>query len=47
MVQVLLANTSTQAFFSPDPEDSDLVRAVRPANVRYGATTLDLTTRQA
>ena len=25
MVQALLANTSTQAFFSPDPEDAGLV----------------------
>ena len=27
VVQALLANTSTQAFFSPDPEDADLIRA--------------------
>jgi hypothetical protein len=47
VVQALLANTSTQAFFSPDPEDADLVRAVLSATVRYGATTLDLPTRQA
>ena len=26
MVQALLANTSTQAFFSPDPEDAILIR---------------------
>jgi hypothetical protein len=47
VVQALLANTSTQAFFSPDPEDADLVRAVLSSTVRYGATTLDLPTRQA
>ena len=47
VVQALLANTSTQAFFSPDPEDADLVRAVLSSTVRYGATTPDLPTRQA
>jgi hypothetical protein len=47
VVQALLANTSTQAFFSPDPDDADLVRAVLSSTVRYGATTLDLPTRQA
>jgi hypothetical protein len=47
VVQALLANTSTQAFFSPDPEDADLVRAVLSSTLRYGATTLDLPTRQA
>ena len=44
VVQSLLANTSTQAFFSPDPEDADLIRAALSATVRYGATTLDLPT---
>jgi len=47
VVQALLANTSTQAFFSPHPEDADLVRAVLSSTVRYGATTPDLPTRQA
>jgi hypothetical protein len=47
VVQALLANTSTQAFFSPDPEDADLVRAVLSSTARYGATTPDLPTRQA
>jgi len=42
VVQALLANTSTQAFFSPDPEDADLIRAALSSTVRYGATTLDL-----
>jgi len=42
VVQALLANTSTQAFFSPDPEDADLIRATLSASVRYGATTLDI-----
>ena len=36
VVQALLANTSTQAFFSPDPEDADLMRATLSASVRYG-----------
>jgi hypothetical protein len=47
VVQALLANTSTQAFFSPDPEDADLIRATLSASVRYGATTLDLPSLQA
>ena len=42
VVQALLANTSTQAFFSPDPEDADLIRATLSASVRYGAMTLDI-----
>ena len=41
VVQALLANTSTQAFFSPDPEDADLIRATLSMGVRYGETTLD------
>ncbi|NPV86287.1 MAG: TraM recognition domain-containing protein [Anaerolineae bacterium] len=44
VVQSLLANTSTQAFFSPDPEDADLIRAALNASVRYGSLTLDLPT---
>ncbi len=47
VVQALLANTSTQAFFSPDPEDADLVRATLSSTVRYGATTLDIPSLQA
>jgi hypothetical protein len=42
VVQAMLANTSTQAFFSPDPEDADLIRATLSSTVRYGAMTLDL-----
>ena len=42
VVQALLANTSTQAFFSPDPDDADLIRATLSSTVRYGAMTLDL-----
>ena len=42
VVQALLANTSTQAFLSPDPEDADLIRATLSASVRYGAMTLDI-----
>jgi hypothetical protein len=47
VVQALLANTSTQAFFSPDPEDVDLVRGVLSSTLRYGPSTPDLPTRQA
>jgi len=47
VVQALLANTSTQAFFSPDPEDADLIRTTLSASMRYGATTLDLPSLQA
>lgn len=47
VVQALLANTSTQAFFSPDPEDADLMRATLSASLRYGATTVDLPSLQA
>jgi hypothetical protein len=47
VVQALLANTSTQAFFSPDPEDADLIRATLSATMRYGPTTLDLPSLQA
>jgi hypothetical protein len=46
VVQALLANTSTQAFFSPDPEDSDLIRATLSSKLRYGDTTLDLPSLQ-
>jgi len=42
VVQAMLANTSTQMFFSPDPEDADLIRAALSSTVRYGAMTLDL-----
>ena len=47
VVQALLANTSTQAFFSPDPEDADLIRATLATRLRYGPTTLDLPSLQA
>jgi len=46
LVQSLLANTSTQAFFSPDPDDAILIRDTLNANARYGITTLDLPTLQ-
>jgi hypothetical protein len=42
VVQGLLANTSTQAFFSPDPEDGDLIRSILNTSFRFGNTTLDL-----
>ena len=44
VVQALLANTSTQAFFSPDPEDADIIRDTLNATARFGITTLDLPT---
>ncbi|RMD61612.1 hypothetical protein D6833_08035 [Candidatus Parcubacteria bacterium] len=47
VVQSLLANTSTQAFFSPDPEDADLIRAILNMSIRYGGATLDLPSLQA
>lgn len=46
VVQSLLANTSTQAFFSPDPEDADTIRAILNSSHRYGDITLDLPTLQ-
>jgi len=46
VVQALLANTSTQMFFSPDPEDADLIRANLSSNLRYGDMTLDLPSLQ-
>jgi hypothetical protein len=46
VVQALLANTSTQAFFSPDPEDADLIRATLSSSMRYGNMTLDLPSLQ-
>ena len=46
VVQSLLANTSTQAFFSPDPEDADTIRAILSSSHRYGDVTLDLPTLQ-
>jgi hypothetical protein len=44
VVQALLANTSTQAFFSPDPEDAEIIRDTLNATARFGITTLDLPT---
>jgi hypothetical protein len=44
VVQALLANTSTQAFFSPDPEDALLIRDTLSSTARFGPTTLDLPT---
>jgi hypothetical protein len=46
LVQSLLANTSTQAFFSPDPDDADTIRAILSSSHRYGDMTLDLPTLQ-
>jgi len=44
LVQSILANTSTQVFFSPDPEDADTIRAILNSTHRYGDITLDLPT---
>lgn len=38
VVQALLANTSTPMFFSPDPEDADMIRATLNSTIRYGRT---------
>jgi hypothetical protein len=46
LVQSLLANTSTQAFFSPDPADGDAIREILNSTHRYGNITLDLPTLQ-
>ena len=46
LVQSLLTNTSTQAFFSPDPDDADTIRAILSSSHRYGEITLDLPTLQ-
>ncbi len=46
LVQSLLANTSTQAFFSPDPDDAETIRAILSSSQRYGDITLDLPTLQ-
>ncbi|MBI5962250.1 MAG: type IV secretory system conjugative DNA transfer family protein [Chloroflexi bacterium] len=46
VVQAMLANTSTQMFFSPDAEDADLIRATLNSTVRYGDMTLDLPSLQ-
>lgn len=42
VVQSLLANTSTQVFFSPDPEDANLIRQTLSSEMRYGDVTPDL-----
>lgn len=44
VVESLLANTSTQAFFTPSPEDMETVRDTLSLESRYGKTTLDLPT---
>lgn len=46
VVQAMLANTSTQMFFSPDPEDADLISLTLNSLVRYGKMTLDLPSLQ-
>jgi len=46
VVQAMLANTSTQMFFSPDPEDADLIRATLSSTLRYGNMSLDLPSLQ-
>lgn len=42
VVQALLANTSTQAFFSPDTDDKETIRDILSSKLRYGDMTLDL-----
>lgn len=46
VVQAMLANTSTQMFFSPDPEDAELINLTLNSLVRYGKMTLDLPSLQ-
>ena len=46
VVQGLLANTSTQMFFSPDPEDAEMIRMTLNSTLRYGEMTLDLPSLQ-
>jgi hypothetical protein len=47
LVQSLLANTSAQLFFSPGPEDAELIRTALSAFERYGPTTIDVPSLQA
>lgn len=42
VVQSLLANTSTQAFFSPDPDDAVIIRNALSAEERFGEVTTDM-----
>lgn len=44
VVEALLANTSTQAFFTPSPEDAQTVRDMISSELRYGKVTPDLPT---
>jgi TraM recognition site of TraD and TraG len=46
VVQALLANTSTQAFFSADPEDAEIINSTLNTTARFGVATLDLPTLQ-
>ena len=46
VVEALLANTSTQAFFSPSPDDALIIRDTLNAAIRYGNITTDLKTLQ-
>ena len=46
VVQALLANTSTQAFFSVGSEDAEIVHQTLNTTSRFGISTLDLRTLQ-
>jgi len=46
VVQSLLANTSTQMFFSPDPDDAELMERILRTYIRYGDITFDLPSLQ-
>ena len=46
VVQALLANTSTQMFFSPDPDDAETIERVLRSFNRFGPSTLDLPSLQ-
>ena len=47
VVQALLANTSAQMFFSPDPDDAYIIRDMLNLPARYGSTTADIPTLHA
>ncbi len=47
VVQALLANTSAQLFFSPDPDDAEIIREMLSLPARFGPTTIDMPTLQA
>ncbi|WP_376792735.1 hypothetical protein [Thermoflexus sp.] len=47
VVEALLAASSVQAFFSPDPSDREEIERILSADLRYGPMTMDLPPRTA